>query len=169
MNEQWRPVVGYEGYYEVSDQGRVRSVDRVVGRNGGLASGRPVHIRGRMRKLHRNVVSGYLCVGLTKDGVGSTRTVHGLVMEAFVGPCPDGMEIRHLDGDPENSFRSNLSYSTHSDNVMDKRAHGTDHNLVKTHCPSGHPYDDENTYVLPSRPNARYCKACHRARSRKAA
>jgi hypothetical protein len=149
--EQWRTIPGYEGLYEVSDQGRVRSARR----------------RGTSGKVlaHKQAKrGGYLTVSLLRNCKQTTRPVHSLVLGAFVGLRPADAEIRHFDGDPTNACLSNLAYGTHSENVLDKREHGTDHNVAKTHCPQGHPYDGENTYVLPSRPGARYCKACSRAR-----
>jgi hypothetical protein len=151
--EQWRPVVGYEGLYEVSDLGRVRSTRR-RGAVGGIA---------KQFVSNRN---GYWVVNLHRPGGHAHRTVHGMVMESFVGPRPAGMDIRHLDGNPQNARLSNLAYGTRSENNLDKRLHGTDHNVRKTHCPQGHPYDEQNTYVLPSRPSARYCRTCQRARTR---
>lgn len=153
MTEEWRPVIGYEGLYEVSDAGRVRSTRR-AGSAGGL------------RKLHKAKAGGYWIVGLGRAGRQETRHVHALVMEAFVGPRPPGMEVRHVDGDPLNANLSNLAYGTSSENKRDLLRHGRHREAMKTHCPSGHPYDDENTYSPPSRPNARNCRTC--ARERKA-
>lgn len=149
--EKWRDVPGHEGLYEVSTEGRVRSTRR-RGTSGKLLA------RKRAKR------GGYLTVSLLRNCEQTTRPVHSLVLEAFAGPRPTGAEIRHLDGDPSNARLSNLAYGTHSENVRDKRKHGTDHNVAKTHCPLGHPYDEENTYVLPSRPGSRYCKTCSRTR-----
>lgn len=166
MNEEWRPVVGYEGLYEVSDQGRVRSLPRYVIRQGGLASGRPMRVRGGIRKLRVAKCGGYWLVSLSREGEDSMCYVHALVLEAFVGPRPPGLEVCHRDGDPKNANLSNLAYGSSGENKLDQVRHGTHPMKSKTHCPSGHPYDEANTYVLPSRPNARYCRACHRARVR---
>lgn len=154
--EQWLAIPGYEGLYDVSDSGRVRS-HRRRGAAGGI----------RKQTSH---AFGYPTVDLYCNDQRATFTVHQLVALAFLGPCPAGMEVRHRDGNPVNVVPSNLAYGTHSENISDKRSHGTDHNVTKTHCPQGHPYDDANTYVLPSRPNARYCRACgnQRARDRRA-
>lgn len=151
MIEEWRPVVGYEGLYEVSDRGRVRSFPR-QGTGGGLVS----------QRLNNR---GYPIVSMTRPGHWATRTVHRLVTEAFIGPRPGGMEVRHLDGNRANAQLSNLSYGTRSENNLDAVGHGTHFQAAKTHCPKGHPYDGANTYVLPSRPSARYCRACNRVRS----
>lgn len=151
MTEQWRDVPGYEGHYAVSDLGRVRSLKRRRG------DGSPVYLR------LGNDTHGYARVDLWRDSKATSKRVHVLVAAAFMGPCPKGQEVRHGDGDRMNPALVNLSYGTRSDNVLDKRGHGTDHNVAKTHCPQGHAYDEINTYVLPSRPNARYCRACQRA------
>lgn len=71
-----------------------------------------------------------------------------------------------MDGDRLNPALANLAYGTASENARDMRRHGTDPNLRKTHCPQGHEYTPENTYVTPKRPNARYCRTCHAAHSR---
>lgn len=94
-------------------------------------------------------------------------------MLAFVGPCPDGMEVCHNDGNPENNRVENLRYGTRSDNMRDKRKHGTCYNSNKTRCKQGHPLSGENVYVPPNQPTWRQCRACFRAwaaiRRRKAA
>jgi hypothetical protein len=149
--EQWRPIPGYERTYQVSDQGRVRSLPRPRTRGGILT-----------RRLDKH---GYWIVTLSQDGQAATQFVHRLVAAAFLGPCPEGEEVRHLDGVRTNAEMRNLAYGTRRDNEDDKRCHGTHHNVVKTHCPDGHRYDDENTYVEPSRPNSRHCRTCRRARN----
>jgi len=78
-----------------------------------------------------------------------------------VGARPPGLVCRHGNGDCRDNRIINLSYSTHSVNIRDKRAHGTDHNINKTHCPQGHPYFGENLYISPAR--RRSCRTCTRA------
>lgn len=77
-NETWRPVKHHRGYYEVSDQGRVRSLDRVV-----LSNGRTKRVPGTLLKpkVHPN---GYLFVSLSKGGSTKTGYIHRLVAEAFI-------------------------------------------------------------------------------------
>jgi len=120
--ERWKWVIGYEGFYQVSDLGRVRSVDRVVvhPRSG------PTKLVGRvLRPAPRDQV-GHLTVNLCKEGAGTSVYVHRLVMAAWVGPCPEGLEVCHgPNGVADNSI-SNLSYGTHSENELDKRREGTD-------------------------------------------
>ena len=92
-------------------------------------------------------------------------------MLAFVGPTPDGMQIRHLDGDRSNGRLENLTYGTGKENAADKNTHGTNFRANKTECPQGHPYDEENTYTnqLKSGTFGRQCRTCHKERQRKKA
>lgn len=146
--EEWRPVVGYEGAYEVSNLGRVRSLPRVVMRG---ANG-PLPVRGRILKQVRSQ-EVYRQVGIG----GRPRRVHHLVAEAFIGPRPPGLEICHNNGDGADNRASNLRYDTKSANELDRVRHGTHHNANKTHCPREHEYTPENTTVYKDR---RFCKTC---------
>jgi len=120
MIEQWRDVVGYEGHYEVSDLGRVRSVDRVIKHPRGGSKR-----KSRIMRCRLNRPNGYLKLDLRKDGVRQLVAVHRLVAAAWIGPCPDGQQVRHgLGGHLDNSV-DNLSYGTHSQNELDKRRDGT--------------------------------------------
>lgn len=103
-------------------------------------------------------------VGLCVDYVREAKTIHGLVLAAFDGPRPDDLETRHLDGNPTNNRLSNLIYGTGTENQLDRVRHGRHENAIKTHCPQGHPYDEANTYRIPSKPRNRYCRACQKAR-----
>ena len=154
MIEAWLPVVGYEGLYEVSDLGQVRGVNRRDAR------GR----RWRGRILRQGVRDGgHQLVYLRQGGRTRTLRVHRLVMEAFVGPCPDGREVCHNNGDPSDNRRANLRYDTRSANVLDAVRHGTHPMAIKTHCPRGHEYDAANTRFYRG---WRFCRACARAESR---
>lgn len=163
MTEEWRPVTDYEGVYEVSNLGNVRSITRSVPAGGG-----------RMRLAEGRVLSIYMPpnhygkVRLKSDGVGSTKNVHRLVAEAFLGPCPDGMEVCHRNGDRYDNRAENLRYGTHSSNQLDQAEHGVGQ-AAKTHCSHGHAYTPENThtYVWPRTGQvARRCRACSRERIR---
>jgi len=157
--EHWRPIVGYEGRYEVSDLGAVRSLPRLV-RSG---SGGLKPIPGTVMKPAIGKW-GHLSVDLYKGGKKTRRVfrVHRLVLEAFVGPCPEGMEVCHNDGIASNNRVGNLRYDTRSGNKLDRVRHGTDHNARKTECIQGHPFDAENTYIRPE--GGRACKKCRKAR-----
>lgn len=154
---EWRPIPGYEGSYEVSDLGEVRSLDRLTDR------GR--NWRGRVMSP-APMPSGYQIVTLWRDGKQRTALVHRLVLEAFVGPPAPGQEVRHYDGNPANNALENLAWGTHAENEADKIAHGTHPHASKTHCPQGHPYDETNTYAYPGPQAHRACRVCRRENAR---
>ena len=120
--ENWLPVVGFEGLYEVSDLGNVRSLDRAVSR-GTSRSGVQMR-RGAPLSAH-TTRKGYLRVELSKNGVKSKHHVHVLVLEAFVSPRPAGHDGAHDDGNSINNSLSNLKWKTPAANNEDRRAHGT--------------------------------------------
>ena len=116
--ETWKPVVGYEGLYEVSDHGRVRAMFESW--NGRYKSGRI------LKQLNHN--HGYFLVNLYYPEThqrGRTRTVHSLVLESFVSPRPEGNDARHLDGNKKNNRIENLEWGTRLENVQDSIKHGT--------------------------------------------
>jgi NUMOD4 motif/HNH endonuclease len=119
MQEVWRPVVGYEGLYEVSDHGRVRSLDRDLVHNNGFTRRYP----GRV--LATPPMQGYAFVSLAKEGKHKPRAVHQLVLEAFVGPRPDGLVCRHGPRGAACNELSNLSYGTPKENMADRKRDGT--------------------------------------------
>lgn len=157
--ERWAQVVGYEGLYEVSDQGRVRSLDRTYVRRGGTKSETR---KGRVL-VQNSTGSHYLKVGLLKGHCEQkTFLVHALVLQAFRGPRPEGGEhTRHLNGDYHDNRLCNLVYGTREENMNDKLLHGTNFNANKTHCKSGHEFTPENTGVQ-SNGRGRKCLECDR-------
>ena len=160
--ERLRPVHGYEGIYEVSSHGRVRSVGRTVA----YSNGRVCHLEGKVLRTPLSKRGGYPCVGLHAQGERKMRYVHSLVAESFIGTRPEGMEVCHNDGNPANNHLDNLRYGTSSDNELDKVRHGTHHNTAKTHCPRGHELFAENIPPSSAKLGWRGCLACDRARSR---
>lgn len=152
MTETWLPVVGFEGFYEVSDQGRVRSLDRVVDTARG-----PRKYSGRILKLTvKN--NGYLSCALWVCQVAKHVSVHTLALESFVGPRPAGMEGCHNDGDRTNARLSNLRWDTHSENVYDSVRSRTMYQSAKTLCPQGHLYD--SIEIGPTGRRHRRCSQC---------
>lgn len=146
MMMKWIP--GYEDRYEISSDGKI-----VIS-----------HVRGKPKELKQKLGrDGYWRTPIAQEWM----LTHRLVLAAYSGKCPPGMIARHLDGDCTNNDMTNLAWGTHSENMKDKRQHGTDHNANKTHCPLGHAYDQENTYYRPDRPGNRGCRACNRMAHRK--
>ena len=146
--ENWLPVVGYEGSYEVSDCGRVRTV-----------------ATGLIRKLSVKK-SGHLKVSLWRDGRERTVHVHTMVLEAFVSSRPDGFMACHNNGNPSDNRVENLRWDTPGANNRDKRKHGTDHKVNRTHCPRGHALIEPNIVPSSARNGHRSCRACSRERAR---
>jgi len=121
LNENWLPVPGYEGFYSVSDQGRVRSENRKITSAG---SGKTYMLPGKVLKPTRET-SGHLRVSLSKYSKVKSVSVHSLVMLAFVGERPSDADICHSDGDPTNNRLANLRYDTRAANIIDSQRHGT--------------------------------------------
>ncbi len=159
MPEAWMPVPGYEGLYEVSDAGLVRSVPRLIThRDGQQRRLRGVALRTRIDR------DGYPQITLWSEGVGRTFKIHRLVLLAFVGKPNRGDVCLHGNGIPTDNTVANLSWGTQSENCLDAVTHGTHGSARKTHCPQGHPYSGDN---LSTRPNGdRRCRACHRDQQR---
>jgi hypothetical protein len=160
---EWKPVVGWEGLYEVNAVGDVRSVDRTV-----IFSrlGRPVRrpIPGQI--LAQGVRSGgHLGVVLCRAGERQSVLTHRLVLEAFVGSPPEGMVCCHNNGVPSDNRLENLRWDTPISNAQDALRHGANHQASRTHCKYGHEFTGENVYREPGS-NERICRACRVRRAR---
>jgi len=160
--EQWKAIAEFDGLYEISSTGRVKSLARVVP----YVDGRAVQIPERILRSQRRR-DGYLYVTFKVAQVTHNRAVHRLVAEAFVPGKADGLDVCHFDGDKLNNSPSNLRWDTRSANIKDQVRHGSHHEASKTHCRSGHPYVGDNVrrWVTPSGSNARCCRSCERERS----
>ena len=101
--ETWKKIDGYE-HYMVSDLGKVRN---------------------RRKVLKGYIDDNYLHVDLSSSGRSRSHRVHRLVLAAFVGPCPEGMECRHLNGKSTDNRLGNLKWGTPAENREDQRRHGT--------------------------------------------
>lgn len=112
--EEWRPVVGYEGWYEVSSMGRVRSLDRLI-----------IFVNGKKRVYHGKILSAcvshsYKHVVLCKNKEKKNKFVHVLVALSFPEICGEfkkGLTVDHLDGDKLNNSAINLKFKTLSQNM----------------------------------------------------
>lgn len=124
--EIWKQVKGFEGYYEISSKGRVKSVERYVDWNGHKR-----HVKEKIKKVHDNK-NGYPCVSLCKNRISRCYFIHRLIMEAFV-PNPENKPyIDHIDTDVHNFSLSNLRWVTAKEN--------SNNPLTLQHC-------RENTYT----------------------
>jgi len=113
LNEEWRDVVGFEGFYQVSSLGRVRSVDRVVRDSFG-------HNRLRRSRMLSPAIDkyGYYKLHISKDNIRSHFTVHVLVARAFIGDRPDGLQVNHINGVKTDNRPENLEYVSGSRNIV---------------------------------------------------
>lgn len=160
MAETWLPVVGYEGFYEVSDMGRVRGVDRLTRDSRGWTRA----IKGRIR-IPCAQKSGHLGVSLSKDGDTRVERVHRLVLTSHLRPPMAGEVCRHLDGDPANNHIGNLAWGSVQENTRDTVRHGHHHLTLRRECPRGHKLEAPNLVAFELKHGHRKCRACHRGRS----
>lgn len=138
-DEEWRPVVGWEGLYEVSSLGRVKSNRKILN---------PTRFP-----------TGHLTVTLYGNGGATPSLVHRLVAQAFI-PNPDNLPfVLHWDDVPGDNRVDNLRWGTNSDNTNDSVRNGTHFHSSRTHCPKGHPYLGDN--IVKTR-NGKTCKECRR-------
>lgn len=126
--------MGYEGLYEISSMGRLRSLPRwrsYKNRN-------PRWIKGGMLKLFPNVRNGYITGTLTNGDRGKRVLIHSLVLKTFVGPRPLGMEVRHFpDQNKGNNNVENLRWGTPKQNQADRVTHGTANSQIPRNLPMG--------------------------------
>ncbi|HEY9414173.1 MAG TPA: NUMOD4 domain-containing protein [Pseudonocardia sp.] len=154
MTEIWNPIPGYEGIYEASSDGRVRSLDRDVAySNGRQRTHRSVVLKGRPDE------DGYLRVTLWRDRKSKLVGIHRLVCLAFYGEPPTGANhAAHRDGDHRNNAAGNLYWATPVQNEADKLRHGRRPDKSQSHCANGHELSPENTYVNARGRQCRLCK-----------
>lgn len=115
MEELWKDIKGYEGLYEISNLGQVRSIPR----------------KGTFKYKHilktKKNKSGYLMVHLFKNGKGKAFTVHRLVAKTFLEKSLNKQDVNHIDGNKENNYVSNLEWMTHKENMK----HARKNNLIE--------------------------------------
>lgn len=131
MTEVWKPIWGYTGLYEVSNLGRVRSLDRIA------SDGR--RVKGRVLRVYYRP-GHYGSVMLSKAGVEKRFEIHGLVARAFLGPRPKGKLVLHGELGQHNDSVTNLRYGTYSENAFDMYRDGTMTLAKPVRCSNGKVY-----------------------------
>jgi hypothetical protein len=124
MTENWKAVPGHEGRYEVSDQGRVRSLDWVGSVRNKWGGTNVRFTQGRNLKANIDA-RGRSFITLWLDQRQIRYAVSFLVLLSFVGGRPSGLCVLHTDGNNQNNCLQNLRYGTHVENSADARKHGT--------------------------------------------
>lgn len=147
-DEYWVPIPGYEDLYHCSNLGRVKSLAR----------------RGHKDRILKPQVdkSGYQRVTLYRNDGGDKKYTHHIVTETFLGTLPDGMERRHLNGNPADPRLENLQYGTSSENNHDVVKHGKNHWANTIECHRGHYRASWNTPAYALIEGWRVCLACNR-------
>ncbi|MFB6473317.1 NUMOD4 domain-containing protein [Paenibacillus glucanolyticus] len=120
--EIWKDIPGYEGQYQASTFGRIRSLDRIISQVG--RGGKPFErrLKGRILKPGKYCKTGHLSLPLGRGTNG--LPVHQLILLTFLGPVPEGCEVRHLNGVPTDNRLENLIYGSRTENILDVYAIG---------------------------------------------
>lgn len=148
--ETFRPVPGYEGLYEVSDMGTVRSLPRkTLGRWGSTKTS-----PGRTLVPYKQE-SGYERLSLSKGGKSSGKLVHRLVAQAFLPPSEGRPYVNHIDRVRDNNKLSNLEWCTPKENSEHAALDGR---LRRTHCKQGHEFTPDN--IVQRADDERSCRKC---------
>lgn len=142
MEEVWAQIKGFEGIYEVSTLGRIRSLDR------------PQRVRGNGISTQKGIIlkqwrqGSYMYCDLRKPGIRQKARVHVVVLETFVCPRPEGMIACHNNGDSTDNQLCNLRWGTHKENSKDKILHGT-HQYGES-CPKSKLTEEQAIAILES-------------------
>ena len=124
-SERWQDIPGYEGFYQASSLGRIKSVHRIidsVSRNGNRYK---KSVQERIMSGGKNSW-GHAMIILCREGITKPHLIHRLVLKTFIGPCPNGMQSRHFpDDNKANNCLDNLQWGTPKENGADKIVHGT--------------------------------------------
>jgi len=150
MEEIWKKIKGYEEYYEVSNLGRIRSLDRLRWNGRGYQK--------QLGAIKRQTVNnmGYYVVGLSKDGKNTLFLVHRIIAEAFI-PNPKNLPlVNHIDGNKLNITLENLEWSTHAKNNAHAIESGL--NIVKKKIKGIHTKTNEIVYFESAREADRVLK-----------
>lgn len=162
--EEWRDIRGYEGIYQVSNLGNVKSLPRTLPHS---RFGTRTY-KGKSRSLIPDK-DGYRMVLLYKNGTCKGFRVHRLVADAFIGDCGEDFVVMHLDDNTSNNCVSNLRIGTMKENLEDCFSKGRgkrgDYQKEKTHCPQGHEYVPNNVPESKKGWGRRECRSCANTRS----
>lgn len=151
--EEWCPVPGFEGLYEITRSGRVRSLDRWTRNRRGSFIRKGIELKPYLSH-------GYPVVALTRAGKSRGSRLHVLLCETFLGPRPSKDHIvRHLNDVRDDYRLENIAWGTQSENRYDSVRNGRHPMAIKTHCKYGHEYTPENTQLLDGK--RRRCRACY--------
>ena len=127
MDEIWKPIIDYEGLYEISSHGRVKVVERVIEHPALVNGAKYKTIPEKIRKP--NIMKGYHCIGLIKDKKTKVFRIHRLVMEHFGETRPtEEHQVNHIDGDKSNNRIDNLEWVTPKENTNHAIENGLRHN-----------------------------------------
>ena len=144
----FRTIPEFPSYQASNVGGEIR------GKRGGRRSG---------EALKHNFTRGYHYVGLYRDGKIHRVRVHRLVLSAWRGACPEGMDGLHKDDDQDNNDLANLYWGTPTQNAADSKANGKNAWSRRTECSHGHAFTESNTYWRPDG-KGRCCRQCMRDR-----
>jgi hypothetical protein len=122
LNEIWKDLIGFEGFYKISNLGRIKSIDRYV--NSSLKNQKSVLRIGKILKLSLDRY-GYLKVNIRKNNIKKNITIHRAVALTFIKNTKNLEQVNHIDGNKQNNYVENLEWITNDDNI----AHGVKNNL----------------------------------------
>lgn len=130
--EIWKDIPEYEGHYQVSNLGRVKSLERIAFSD----SGRKRNLSERIIKQQKNIKNGYFFVGLYKNGIRLIKKTHQLVAISFLNHKPVGHKIvvDHIDNDKSNNTLSNLQLISNRQNSTKDRLNGTSKHIGVHYC-----------------------------------
>ena len=134
--EEWKDAPGFEGFYQVSNEGHFRSVDRTVIVKTKNGKDKPTHFRSRLLKEYiengkRSNIKRSVYVAFSVNGKHYRRYIHRLVAEAFLEKTKGAVEVNHIDGNRLNNSVANLEWVTKKENID----HAFEHKLIKTEKP----------------------------------
>ena len=154
--EKWKDIAGYEGLYQISNMGRVKSLERYQQNHGALQH-RPETIKKPTERKCKDGAQGYLALVLYKDNIGKNCYIHRLVAEAFI-PNPQNKEtVNHINGDKHDNRVENLEWSTYTENnhhAIQTGLNGTEHMRNKKGSMRVLQYD-ENMNLIAEYPSMR--------------